>query len=617
MHVPPRVIRPQGALTEWVAKATLPTRHGDFDTHVFRSARSPERDEHVDGLCRRSTSRSSSATSTPGRDDVLVRVHSECMTSEVFGSLKCDCKEQLDAAMAAVARAGAGADPLPPARGARHRPRQQDPRVRPAVARARHGRRQPPARPARRRAPLRRRARHAGAPRRGERPAADEQPRQGDAPCASSASTSSAVCPSWSRQPSTRRATSRPSASGWSTTCRAGRAPGRQRRRRVAAREATRDRRAGSKTSDSRPALYIIGASGRMRIALTHNLRVDRLRGRSRVRLARDHRRDRAGARARRAPRRALRRDGARLAARHAARGVRARPRVQPGRGPPRQDATRLLPGALRGARHPVDRQRRVHALRHARQGAHEEAARRLGRAQPARAPRHARHAAERRPRRAAVPGHREAELRGLEQGHRAGQRRRGPDRARPRARRAAREVPRRRARRALRPGHRRARRARRGAGRRCRPSRRSSTRRTRAVTTSSTTASPTSTRACVERRAPARSPGRARASACDDLAEPHALGVRAARRRRARLPRRRRRRGVLPERHGHPELRATTARSSPRPARSASTTTRRCSPSCASAAVRHGLLPLLDATQAAPGARPSHEPARRASPST
>ena len=38
-----------------------------------------------------------------------MRVHSECMTSEVFGSLKCDCKEQLDAAMAAVARAGAGA----------------------------------------------------------------------------------------------------------------------------------------------------------------------------------------------------------------------------------------------------------------------------------------------------------------------------------------------------------------------------------------------------------------------------------------------------------------------------------------------------------------------------
>ncbi len=43
------------------------------------------------------------------REDVLVRVHSECITSEVFGSLKCDCKEQFDTAMAAVARAGVGA----------------------------------------------------------------------------------------------------------------------------------------------------------------------------------------------------------------------------------------------------------------------------------------------------------------------------------------------------------------------------------------------------------------------------------------------------------------------------------------------------------------------------
>ena len=63
MHVPSRVIRPQGALTEWVAKATLPTRHGNFETHVFRGARSPEPGEHVDGLSP-STSRSSTATSS-------------------------------------------------------------------------------------------------------------------------------------------------------------------------------------------------------------------------------------------------------------------------------------------------------------------------------------------------------------------------------------------------------------------------------------------------------------------------------------------------------------------------------------------------------------------------
>jgi GTP cyclohydrolase II len=80
------------ARTECLARATLPTRHGDFDTYVFH-------DEHVAIVF----------GDVRGREDVLVRVHSECMTSEVFGSLKCDCKQQLDAAMAAVANAGAGA----------------------------------------------------------------------------------------------------------------------------------------------------------------------------------------------------------------------------------------------------------------------------------------------------------------------------------------------------------------------------------------------------------------------------------------------------------------------------------------------------------------------------
>jgi GTP cyclohydrolase II len=110
MHVPSRVIRPQGALTEWVAKATLPTRHGNFETHVFRGAHSTERDGHVDGLSPEHVALVfGDVGKLQGRDDVLVRVHSECMTSEVFGSLKCDCKEQLDAAMATVARAGSGA----------------------------------------------------------------------------------------------------------------------------------------------------------------------------------------------------------------------------------------------------------------------------------------------------------------------------------------------------------------------------------------------------------------------------------------------------------------------------------------------------------------------------
>src|SRR4029077_17535015 len=41
-------------------------------------------------------------------DDVLVRVHSECLTGDVFGSLRCDCGPQLDAALEAVAAEGRG-----------------------------------------------------------------------------------------------------------------------------------------------------------------------------------------------------------------------------------------------------------------------------------------------------------------------------------------------------------------------------------------------------------------------------------------------------------------------------------------------------------------------------
>jgi GTP cyclohydrolase II len=103
MHVPRGVIRPQTSRTEWLAEATLPTRHGDFVTHVFRSTATADPGavphEHVALVF----------GDVRAQADVLVRVHSECLTSEVFGSLKCDCKEQLDTAMAAMAHAGAGA----------------------------------------------------------------------------------------------------------------------------------------------------------------------------------------------------------------------------------------------------------------------------------------------------------------------------------------------------------------------------------------------------------------------------------------------------------------------------------------------------------------------------
>ncbi len=79
-----------------VSEALLPTRHGVFKARVCRSEL--ENVEHV-----------ALYVGHPElADDVPVRVHSECMSSEVFGSLRCDCSDQLEAAMAAIARAGTG-----------------------------------------------------------------------------------------------------------------------------------------------------------------------------------------------------------------------------------------------------------------------------------------------------------------------------------------------------------------------------------------------------------------------------------------------------------------------------------------------------------------------------
>jgi GTP cyclohydrolase II len=87
---------------EALAKAPLPTRFGVFQLHVFRwddpEAHPGLSDEHLALVM----------GDVRGAHGVPLRVHSECLTSEVFGSLKCDCKEQLELAQAEVARRGAG-----------------------------------------------------------------------------------------------------------------------------------------------------------------------------------------------------------------------------------------------------------------------------------------------------------------------------------------------------------------------------------------------------------------------------------------------------------------------------------------------------------------------------
>ncbi len=83
-------------LVHRVAEARLPTEFGEFKITAYRN--DVDRAEHVALVM----------GEVHGEPDVLVRMHSKCLTGDVFGSQRCDCGTQLHAAMATVARAGKG-----------------------------------------------------------------------------------------------------------------------------------------------------------------------------------------------------------------------------------------------------------------------------------------------------------------------------------------------------------------------------------------------------------------------------------------------------------------------------------------------------------------------------
>jgi 3,4-dihydroxy 2-butanone 4-phosphate synthase / GTP cyclohydrolase II len=83
-------------LVERVAEARIPTQWGEFTCVAY--------DSHIDGM----THLALVMGEVSGRENVLVRVHSECLTGDVFGSLRCDCGTQLQSAMRQVAEAGSG-----------------------------------------------------------------------------------------------------------------------------------------------------------------------------------------------------------------------------------------------------------------------------------------------------------------------------------------------------------------------------------------------------------------------------------------------------------------------------------------------------------------------------
>ena len=84
--------------TIWrAAEANLPTRYGNFKIYGYENSKTGE--QHV------ALTMGDVADGKP----VLIRVHSECLTGDVFGSAKCDCGNQLDAAMRMIAEEGRGA----------------------------------------------------------------------------------------------------------------------------------------------------------------------------------------------------------------------------------------------------------------------------------------------------------------------------------------------------------------------------------------------------------------------------------------------------------------------------------------------------------------------------
>src|ERR671937_2066855 len=83
-------------LVERVVSTSLPTAFGDFEVVGYRSLVD---DKHHVALVK---------GEVHGAQDVLVRVHSECLTGDVFHSLRCDCGEQLESALSMIEQEGQG-----------------------------------------------------------------------------------------------------------------------------------------------------------------------------------------------------------------------------------------------------------------------------------------------------------------------------------------------------------------------------------------------------------------------------------------------------------------------------------------------------------------------------
>ncbi len=91
-----RYRRRMDKLVRRLTEARIPTEFGEFTAYAYESVLDGE--QHVAFV----------KGDIDGKPDVLVRVHSECLTGDVFGSLRCDCGPQLRGAMATIADHGSG-----------------------------------------------------------------------------------------------------------------------------------------------------------------------------------------------------------------------------------------------------------------------------------------------------------------------------------------------------------------------------------------------------------------------------------------------------------------------------------------------------------------------------
>src|SRR5437870_5379320 len=84
------------SLVKRVALAKMPTEYGDFEVHAFENV--VDKQTHIALVC---------GDIGDGKD-VMVRVHSQCLTGDVLHSIRCDCGAQLEAAMQRIAAEGRG-----------------------------------------------------------------------------------------------------------------------------------------------------------------------------------------------------------------------------------------------------------------------------------------------------------------------------------------------------------------------------------------------------------------------------------------------------------------------------------------------------------------------------